>query len=60
MIVICAWCKGTIREVSGEEGETHGICQTCRTKHFPPTGRVVHAQAEALLADFYEGADRSR
>lgn len=39
--VVCAWCKKEMGEKEGlKEGEvSHGICENCREKHFPKSGK---------------------
>ncbi|MCX6724432.1 MAG: hypothetical protein NT155_04705 [Candidatus Staskawiczbacteria bacterium] len=37
MKIVCAWCRKEIgeKEVEGESGITHGICDECLQKHLP-------------------------
>jgi hypothetical protein len=34
--IICSWCKKIIGTKQGLEGPSHGICQECKDRHFPP------------------------
>jgi hypothetical protein len=65
MILMCAWCKETIQDLSGsirdhgprptrwscKEGIVDGICLDCRKSFFPETLRTVQENAQATLRD---------
>jgi len=37
----CAWCGCTLGTVEDErEGVSHGICETCKSKHFKGKGKA--------------------
>lgn len=39
--VVCAWCQKEMGKKEGlKEGQiSHGICENCREKHFPKSGK---------------------
>lgn len=43
MKIVCAWCRKEIgeKEVEGESGITHGICDECLQKHLPKKIKII-------------------